>query len=84
LAHRRRLLARFLVCALALTALAITLWRVGAAPPGSTTDPETEDRARRIQSEIQDYAPPETNVPNSPDPGGSRQAKPTRQPQRAN
>jgi hypothetical protein len=77
--------ARTIIVIIMVTAAAgLTVWRLSTQARPESVDPAMVERANKIQSEIQDYSPPEQNVPNTAPQPATLQPPRTRQPQRVN
>jgi hypothetical protein len=70
--------------AILFVAVGVTVWRLGAGGDGSGVDKAANERAEKIRSEIQDYTPPELNVPDTAPRPEKLQTQSTRQPKRVN
>lgn len=80
----KKLPMHWIVAALLLVGVGGSMvWRVRAAGLTSSVDPAATERAARIRSEIQDYTPPEANVPDTAPRPTSLQPRATRQPKQA-
>jgi hypothetical protein len=72
------------VAALVVLAAGTSIWRMTRAGSGSNVDAAAEARAEQLRSEIQDYTPPEQNVPDTAPKPEKLQTQHTRQPQKVN